>query len=151
CQDGLVHVWNARSGKPVAVCKGHRGGVLNVSFSRGGDLLASTGWDGATRLWDPRTGRQPVSADGFAGDFSRDDRWLGFELGGPYVGRWGLATGRECRLLRGAEARGPVHSVDIDRDGRLLASASDDGVHLWDLSTGKEVQVLRLGQTSSVI
>src|SRR5262249_13273633 len=44
-----------------------------------------------------------------------------------------------------------VRSLDIDREGRLLAEAADDGVHLWDLSTGKEVQVLRLGRTASVI
>src|SRR5262249_5311504 len=41
--------------------------------------------------------------------------------------------------------------LDIDRDGRVLAAAADDGVHLWDLSAGKELQVLRLGRTYSVI
>jgi WD40 repeat protein/Flp pilus assembly protein TadD len=151
CQDGLVYVWNARTSKPVAVCKGHRGGVLHVAFSQGGDLLASTGWDGVTRLWDPRTGRQLVSADGFARDFSRDDRWLGWELGGPRVGRWEVATGHECRLLRGAGDQAAVNSLDIHQDGRLLAVATEDGVHLWDVSTGQQVQVLRLGRTFSVI
>src|SRR5262249_7752742 len=32
----------------------------------------------------------------------------------------------------------------------LLAAAGDDGVHLWDLTTGKELQVLPLGRTYSV-
>jgi serine/threonine protein kinase/WD40 repeat protein/Flp pilus assembly protein TadD len=151
CAHGLVYVWSTRTGKPVAVCRGHQGDVIHVAFSHGSDLLASTSWDGTARLWDPRTGRQLVVADGQAVDFSRDDRWLGSELYGPYVGRWEVATGHECRLLRVTGSQGAVHSVDIDRDGRLLAAAADDGVHLWDLRAGKQVQVLRLGRTSSVI
>jgi serine/threonine protein kinase/WD40 repeat protein/Flp pilus assembly protein TadD len=150
CRNGQVQVWYARTGRSVAVCKGHRREVVHVAFSQGGDLLASSSWDGTTRLWDPRTGRQLVSADGFVGDFSRDDRWLGGELGGPYVGRWEVATGHECRLLRGDGDPPGVNSLDVHRDGRLLAAAADDGVRLWDLSTGKQVQVLRLGRTCSV-
>jgi serine/threonine protein kinase/WD40 repeat protein/Flp pilus assembly protein TadD len=151
CHNGSIYVWHAPTGKPVAVCKGRRDDVIRVAFSQGGDLLASAGWDGMTRLWDPRTGRQLVVAQGQAVDFSRDDRWLGWELDGPYVGRWEVATGHECRLLRGAGAQAAVRSVDIDREGRVLAAAADDGVHLWDMSAGKEVQVLGLGLTCSVI
>ena len=153
CSNGLVYVWNARIGNPVAVWKGHQRDVINVAFSQGGDLLASSSWDGTTRLWDPRTGRPLVSAEGLAVVFSRDDRWLGWELGGPRVGRWEVATGHECRLLRGAGAHGGVRvrCLDFDRDGRLLAAAADDGVHLWNLSTGKEAQVIRLGRTCSTI
>lgn len=32
--------------------------TVHVAFSRRGDLLASTGWDGATRLLDPVHGRR---------------------------------------------------------------------------------------------
>jgi serine/threonine protein kinase/WD40 repeat protein/Tfp pilus assembly protein PilF len=148
--NGQVHVWNARSGSFVSVCKGDRKAVLHVAFNHGGELLASASWDGTTRLWDPRTGRQLVAADGLADVFSSDDRWLGCEHTGPYVGRWEVATGRECRYLWSATALRTVHCVDIDPDGRVLAASGDEGVHLWDLNTGKEVQFLRLGPTPSV-
>src|SRR5262249_18447550 len=81
--NGLVQVWNARTGKLVAVCKGHRGEVLLVAFSHGGDLLASSSWDGTTRLWDPRTGRQLVVAGGFLDDFGREGRCPGCEARSP--------------------------------------------------------------------
>jgi serine/threonine protein kinase/WD40 repeat protein/Flp pilus assembly protein TadD len=151
CSNGVVYVWDTRTGKRVADCKGHRDMVIDVVFSHGGDLLASASWDGTTRLWDPRTGRQLVSAEGRSVAFSRDDHWLGWELGGPYVGRWEVATGHECRLFRGAGAQPAINSVDIHPDGRWLAAAGDDGVHLWDLSAGKEARFLPLGRTLSAI
>jgi WD40 repeat protein/Flp pilus assembly protein TadD len=151
CSSGVVYVWDTRTGKRVAVCEGHRGHVTDVLFNHGGDLLASASWDGTTRLWDPRTGGQLLSTDGRAVEFSRDDRRLGWELGGPYVGRWEVATRHECRLLRGAGVRAPVNSVDIHPDGRWLAAAADDGVHLWDLATGQEARSLPLGPTSSAL
>jgi WD40 repeat protein/tetratricopeptide (TPR) repeat protein/tRNA A-37 threonylcarbamoyl transferase component Bud32 len=149
CSNGLVLVWDTRAGKSVAVCKG-QGHVIAVDFSHGGDLLASSSWDGTTRLWDPRTGQPLVSTDGRVVGFSRDDRWLGRELEGPYVGRLEVATGRECRTLRGAGVRGLIHALDFDSDGRWLAAAAEDGVHLWDLRTDREVQVIALGRTESV-
>jgi serine/threonine protein kinase/WD40 repeat protein/Flp pilus assembly protein TadD len=152
CHKELVYLWNTRTGKPVTVCKGQSSDPINVAFGHGGDLLVSSNWNGITRLWDPRSGRQLVSADGWAIAFSRDDRWLARELSGPYVGRWEVATGHECRSLwGGAGAQDSLHSMDIDRDGRVLAAAANDGVHLWDLSTGKEAQLLRIGPTFSVI
>ena len=46
--DGTARLWNL-SGQQVAVLKGHRGSVSNVSFSPDGKLLA-TGADGTVRL-----------------------------------------------------------------------------------------------------
>ncbi len=45
------------------------------------------------------------------------------------------ATGRLVREL----PRGPAGCFDFSPDGRLLAVARADGLHVWDLATGKEV------------
>src|SRR5262249_6380999 len=95
--------------------------------------------------------RQLVGADGRAVAFSRDDRRLGWELGGPYVGRWEVAMGHECRLLRGAGVQAAVNSVDIHPDGRWLAAAADDGVHIWDRSPARGPGALPLGPTKSAL
>jgi WD40 repeat protein len=147
--DGVAHVWMAGTGQHLARCTGHRLDVVHVAFSHGGDLLASASWDATTRLWDPCTGRQLVVADGFAEHFSRDDRWLGVELSGPRVGRWEVATGRECRPLYAPQAGGGIHALDIHPDGRLLAAAADGGLHLRDLATGKILCTAPLRRTQS--
>src|SRR5262249_25476711 len=40
--------------------------------------------------------------------------------------------------------------ADFSRDGRLLASASGDGIRLWDTATGKALAWLPIGESGSV-
>ncbi|MFD8811055.1 P-loop NTPase fold protein, partial [Streptomyces sp. NPDC059627] len=61
--DGLVRVWDPRTGRAVRALTGHTSGVLSVTFSRRGNLLASTGYDGTIRVWDPVTGQQVAGTD----------------------------------------------------------------------------------------
>ena len=35
----------------------HKGDGLSIAFNAGGDLLASVGWDGRLRVWDPVSAR----------------------------------------------------------------------------------------------
>lgn len=49
--DGTVRVWNAKTGKELAVHAGHEGAVNDVEFDPGGTQLLSGGDDETARLW----------------------------------------------------------------------------------------------------
>jgi serine/threonine protein kinase/WD40 repeat protein/Tfp pilus assembly protein PilF len=149
CEDGQAYIWDAASGKQLAACKGHDG-VQHVAFNQRGDLLASVGLE-TTQLWDAQTGKELLSADGLATEFSDHDRWLGLGVFGADVGRWEVAIPREYRSLHGHPREAVVSSLDVSPDGRLLASAGNDGVRIWELATGKAVAFLPTGAMESVI
>jgi WD40 repeat protein len=132
----MVYLWNTVTGQRHATLEGHQNQVRICVFSHGGDLLATYGWDGMTRLWDPVSGKPLVSLPGAAQSFSRDDRWLGYAQLGTEVGLWEVAPGRECRTLY-AYGQPEVLSVAISPHGRLLVSGHADGVRLWDLAADR--------------
>src|SRR5262249_36273975 len=96
CDDGQAYIWDAADGKQLAGCKGQDGIVQHIAFNQRGDLLASVGVE-TTQLWDSQTGKELLSADGLATEFSGDDRWLGLGVFGADVGRWEVAIPREYR------------------------------------------------------
>ncbi len=49
--DGTVRLWDVRDGHEIVTLRGHIGGVTALSFRRDGSQLASTGFDGAVRIW----------------------------------------------------------------------------------------------------
>ena len=152
--DGSIPVWDATTGRRCFVLKGHQSAVLGVAFSHSGDILASSGWDGHLRLWDPLTGEETCSEAGesFFGDFSRDDRWIGYHPRYDKIGILEVASGIECRSLyidteRGKEPKGCAFSPD----GHLLASAHKDGLRLWDLNARRKILFQPVaGETFSV-
>jgi serine/threonine protein kinase/WD40 repeat protein/tetratricopeptide (TPR) repeat protein len=135
CFDNDIYLWDvANPAQQRRVLTGHLEVVAHLAFSHAGDLLFSRGWDSTDRLWDPMTGQQLLSKPG-GGDpeshFSPGDQGL--------APAWQVAAGRECRTFHGRThlrwvaicPRGPF-------GGRLMASASDDGVRLWDLAATRE-------------
>ncbi len=156
CDDLRVYVWKVNEGRQIAVLDGHRETVIFLGFLPGGDLLVSGSWDGSTRLWDVRTSRYLVRAQGIALGFSPDGGQLAFR-DGQQVGVWQLSEERYCRTIPHravGQGSGKVDyrgkGVDFSPDGRLLASGGGDGVRLWSLVPLLELAHLPGGPTDTV-
>ena len=147
-----LYIWNTLTGNQFALLEGHQDSVRRCIFNYGGDLLASYGWDGVTRLWDPVTGKQLVRIPGCIQRFSRDDRGLAYAQLGSEVGLCEVATARECRTLYSYGQRGNADNIAISPCGRFLASSNwQDPTRLWDLGTGKEIASLPFCEPMSFV
>jgi len=157
CDDCKIYVYNAYH-QLVSVLEGHFAPITHLMFSSSG-LLASTGWDATTRLWDPLSGRLLVTALGHGIRFSKDGRHLAFNYHNRHVGLWDVSDGRECRTLHHGEIGNRTPSgtfggrcnVAFSPDGQLLASTGTDGVRLWRVGTGQEVAHLSVGSGQTAV
>jgi WD40 repeat protein len=163
CNDGNAYVWDVTGQRQQAVLTGHQKSVTEIAFNPAGDLLTTGSVDGITWLWDPIGGRPLVRALGRPLRFRSDGRRLAFaesvQAGVWWAGVWDVADGQSYyRTLHngrfGNRTTGPqfagVEDVAYSPDRRLLASASGDGVRLWDISSGREVAFLPIGHTDGV-
>jgi WD40 repeat protein/class 3 adenylate cyclase/tRNA A-37 threonylcarbamoyl transferase component Bud32 len=118
---------------------------VQVAFTRAGALLTSA-WQGKTLLWDPRSGRITRSFPmGGLPAIGPDGHTIAIGENSPNAGDQSasvtlldLRTGRRRTLL----ATLPdywIRSLAFTPDGTQLAGAATDGLHVWNLSTGKIV------------
>jgi WD40 repeat protein len=153
--DHTAHVWDARTGKSLAVLAGHTGACNGVAFGPGGKLLATASEDKTARIWDVKTGKQVLVLRGHALPvngvaFRPDGQRLATAGGDEAVKIWDLdpdpkvgplPASKELRTLSGH--KGQVLSVVFSADGRRLASASRDSTgKVWDAENGKELFTL---------
>ena len=151
--DGAARLWAAPdAGSPAAVRRfeppPQESGIVPVSavaFSADGRTLVVGGKDPTVRLWDVTTGNEIRGLRG-ATDWVTA---VAFRPDGQGVYAAGAdKTVREFELARpeSAAAAGhalPVRCVAVSRDGKLLATGSEDKtVKVWDVATGREVATL---------
>jgi WD40 repeat protein len=145
--EGMVRVWEARSGKLLHEVKGHAGWVGTVAYAPDGASLASGGGDGTVRVWEARSGKLLHELKGHAGwartvAYAPDGASLASGGGDGTVRVWEARSGKLLHELKGHT--GGVRTVAYAPDGASLASGSDDGtVRVWEARSGKLLHELK--------
>jgi WD40 repeat protein len=134
-------------------------GQGSLAFSlRGNRLAATSGMDKTVYVWDTTTGEElrrltteqsiPIGPSTGRLALSPDGELLAASImhnvpQGGLVGKvylWRLATGKEvCTIGQG---NGQAPSLAFSADGRNLATATGQGVILWETTSGKELRRL---------
>jgi len=158
CEDGLVRIWDARTGSLLRSLEGHTRQVLCVAFSPDASRIASGSLDHTVRVWDAVEGRGilkysghtsqlSVEALAFSPDGSRVAS-IGGDSGLHVPGQplrppsgelkvWDASTGHD---LWTAKAEGmlasAIYSVAFSPDGKRLAVSSHLGTAVLDGASG---------------
>jgi RNA polymerase sigma factor (sigma-70 family) len=150
--DGKVRLWDAASGRELALLGSHPQSVRGLTFSPDGRLLAASGLDKTITLWDVPGRRElrrltgekaAVNRLAFSPDGRRlaainfDDRNEVSELR-----LWDVATGRTQFSL---EVPRNQYTVVFSADGRRLVTTGEWGdpvVRVWNAESGKLLHTL---------
>jgi WD40 repeat protein/serine/threonine protein kinase len=157
----IVKIWEVPSGKLLKAFRAADGRVLSMAYSTDGRWLITGGYEAHLRVWDAETGSEhldvPVkdlptyfrqSAIGTMA-VSPCGRFVAAGFGHPTFHQsdyeqvakvWELGTGRELATLHGHS--NTICDVAFSRDGKLLATASDDHqVKLWSTENWEPLDV----------
>ncbi|MFE9104630.1 protein kinase domain-containing protein [Actinomadura geliboluensis] len=151
--DGKVQLWDARTGRMLAVLGDSSQQVASLAFSPDGRTLAA-GMGAAVHLFDTASRRDLGVLDNPSGSatalaFSRDGRTLATGGNGA-VSLWDVRT-RQSRGAPISGHNGQVTSAAFDASGRTLATGGADGTALlWDVASHRQLGSPLTGHTKAV-
>ena len=158
--DGTVQVWDATDNKDIRSFTEHSGKVLALSWADELSLIASGGEDTTVHVWDGNNGKSEKVLHGHTASV-RAVAWsfpgepnLASASSDKTVRTWagtleleGIYSPKDI-VYRGHSAG--VNALAWSRDGKMIASASDDGtVQVWNAKDGSHVVTYR-GHTGPV-
>jgi dipeptidyl aminopeptidase/acylaminoacyl peptidase len=133
-----ARIWDAATGRELAVLEGHTSGISSIAFSPDGKTLALGSWDKTVSLWAVVEAKRQTTIE-CNGQVSKvaytpDGTSLAVAAGGE-VKLWVLTRdGPKVRTTLKTDA----HSIAFTPDGRTLLTAGDDGaVKAWNVDIGE--------------
>ena len=142
---GVIDIRDDQTGEVVRSFPGHEGALTGVAFSPDGSELATTGADGALKVWDPTTGdlltsvseRGRASGPSFSGDGSLvAASWPRAQDDATFVRVLDRSSGRVL-TFNPADADGEYPALSPDGTKIAVATDSEPGImKVIDLETG---------------
>ena len=145
---GMVDIRDARNGESMHSFRGHDGDVTAVAFNHDGTLVATTGDDGAARVWDPSTGeelhtvRSPGGTEAWGPSFSADGSLLAAAWSAEnLVQVYDLASGQIVQAIGSVPA---PDSTSFDPAEAQIAVSSDvqSAAVVIDVASGDQLLTL---------
>jgi GTPase SAR1 family protein len=143
--DGLVRVWDASDGRPIATLTGHASVAQALAFSPDGQLLASGSQDNTIKIWGLSSGELLWNLEGHTDSvrsvsFLADGRLLASKGRDGTVRLWNCDNWSQVGAISEPGASQWLPRLAFHPTQPLLATAgSDEGktddavVHLWQL------------------
>ncbi|HEX4713626.1 MAG TPA: WD40 repeat domain-containing protein, partial [Ktedonobacteraceae bacterium] len=167
--DKLAVVWNTQTFQPQAFYRQHTAGILSAGWAADGQTVGSSSLGGVIRVWNGPDGQQlhnflfdgavSMSALAFAPAGSRlavggDDGVLRLWAGGLTCQQMGNGDMQGQCLDKPQRFNGharAIRALGWSPDGRLLASAGDDGLLLiWYLAQS-QTPLLKIQQNAPIL
>ncbi len=135
--DSTTALWDAASGKQLAVWKGHRYAVRAVAWSPDGKLIASAGHSRVI-VRDASTGiqkwRNDHSGEIWTLDFSPDGSSIVSASSDGTCVVWDVESGE---TIKACEPGGSPRVAKFSPDGLLLAAGTSEGtIHIYEMDSG---------------
>jgi WD40 repeat protein/energy-coupling factor transporter ATP-binding protein EcfA2 len=144
--DKVVHVWDAKTARLIAVLKGHEDRIRSAVFSPNGQRAATASDDKTARIWDAGTGQVITILAGHGGavmsaEFSPDGRRAVTASADKTARVWDAETGKIIRVLKEDDE---VRSASYSPDGRRIVTASQNrAARVWDAETGNPIVTIK--------
>ncbi|GAA4587090.1 hypothetical protein GCM10023194_35030 [Planotetraspora phitsanulokensis] len=157
-RDRTVRLWDVGTGACLHVLNRAKGAMYHsapVRFSADGRQAVVGGQDGLIRYWDLETGA--LTRELGKGAWGVDDMCVGDDgrlvvmAKGGNAEVWNLTDAQPLHRLRGVErgllARN-IRSISLSADGRFALAGDDNGIQLWNITTGDVVRTLDLPESN---